>query len=85
MTRSIPILNTTSPPNVPIRTFLNNVAHSNRGPGLRTYPHGFRPRSQSNTLSSTPSVSEEGEESEWVTEQVISVCRHVICQGKGGK
>ena len=61
MTRSIPILNTTSPPNVPIRTFLNNVAHSNRGPGLRTYPRGFRPRSQFNTLSSTPSVRGETE------------------------
>ncbi|CAI5492091.1 unnamed protein product, partial [Closterium sp. Naga37s-1] len=43
-TLSYPGLNATVPANGPFGIYRDNVAHSNRGPGWRTYPKGVRPR-----------------------------------------
>ncbi|CAI5529275.1 unnamed protein product, partial [Closterium sp. Naga37s-1] len=50
-TLSYPGLNATVPANGPFGIYRDNVAHSNRGPGWRTYPKGVRPR-QTWTLDS---------------------------------
>ena len=43
MSVDIPGVNTAQPRLTPLRVFRDNVAHSNRAIGLRTYPHGINP------------------------------------------
>lgn len=41
---TIPSINSTGPKWTYFHIFANNTAHSNDDAGIRTYPHGMRPR-----------------------------------------